>query len=145
MRLKYERAVFGRCCRYSCNQSHLLPFGLSAEPGIHNVKLFCPCCKEIYNPTAVGQRQTTKIDGAYFGSTFTQYFILTYPHLVKAPKPYVHPTIHGFRLHASSPYWKVSVADFKVALTLPSSSFWFKASDMCLECSDDEVEEFEGG
>ena len=108
MRLKYVKAVFGRCCRYTCHRSKLLPFGIDAEPNVEPVKLFCPCCKDIYNPTSAELALKCTIDGAYFGRTFTQYFVLMYPSLITNPGARFQPTIFGFKLHSSSPFWKVN-------------------------------------
>ena len=40
----------GSCPRVCCKHQHLLPIGESDNPGVSTVKLFCPCCKEIYYP-----------------------------------------------------------------------------------------------
>lgn len=43
------RAEFGKCPCYRCQNTPLLPTGLSDENNVEPLKLFCPCCKEIYN------------------------------------------------------------------------------------------------
>ena len=47
---KYRDGVYGTCPRVSCQKQHLLPIGESNIPGTMTVKVFCPCCKEIYYP-----------------------------------------------------------------------------------------------
>ena len=46
---KYSNHHFGTCSRVYCNYTPLLPVGISDSPNVDAVKLFCPCCKEIYN------------------------------------------------------------------------------------------------
>lgn len=43
------RSEFGRCPCYRCQWTPLLPTALSDKPNSDSVKLFCPCCKEVYN------------------------------------------------------------------------------------------------
>lgn len=55
---KFKSNVFGSCPRVYCNHQHLLPIGESDNPGVSKVKLFCPCCKEIYFPPPTFSRMT---------------------------------------------------------------------------------------
>ncbi|KAG5456473.1 MAG: casein kinase II, regulatory subunit [Olpidium bornovanus] len=47
---KYREGHFGYCPRVFCEQTSLLPVGLSDVHGVDHVKLFCPSCLDIYNP-----------------------------------------------------------------------------------------------
>ncbi|KAH0785514.1 Casein kinase II regulatory subunit family protein [Histomonas meleagridis] len=57
---KYQRGVYGCCPRIACNKKHLIPMGITEEPGKEKVKCWCPNCHDIYETD-------TEIDGAYFG------------------------------------------------------------------------------
>ena len=78
MKQKYDRQVFGVCPRVGCHNTPLLPMGTTFSLRRHSVKLFCPCCRDIYKapPYPV-------IDGAYFGPAFPHMFLSEY---VKADK-----------------------------------------------------------
>lgn len=94
---KYEEGIFGTCPRVLCNQTKLLPIGVSDLPNVDGVKLFCPHCEDIYNPKSA---RHASIDGAYFGTTFAHIFIQTFPHVApisKSKQKYV-PKIFGFRI-----------------------------------------------
>lgn len=65
---KYQNCIFGCCPRASCHKEFLLPIGLTDEPGVMNVKLYCPRCCDIYE-------SFYQLDGAYFGTTFPIYFV----------------------------------------------------------------------
>ncbi|XP_019424006.1 PREDICTED: putative casein kinase II subunit beta-4 isoform X2 [Lupinus angustifolius] len=93
---KYKNYDFGRCPRAYCSGQPCLPVGLSDIPGSSTVKLYCPRCEDVYNP----QSKYHNIDGAYFGTTFPNLFLMTYGHL-KLQKPtqrYV-PRVFGFKVH----------------------------------------------
>lgn len=72
MKKKYESAAFGRCPRYLCKGTHLLPVGLNFALRKHRAKLFCPQCNDVYTP------QNVSIDGAYFGAAFPHIFLCEY-------------------------------------------------------------------
>lgn len=57
---KYSRGVYGKCPRAACNDQNVIPMGLSIEPGVDTVKLWCPKCHDVYN-------SGSKLDGAFFG------------------------------------------------------------------------------
>jgi casein kinase II subunit beta len=67
MQPKYERQLFGTCPRVACNDQPLLPIGLKPTPG-DPVKLYCPCCQDIYD-------SDSQLDGAYFGPYFPHFFL----------------------------------------------------------------------
>ena len=57
---KYVNCHFGCCSRVFCNNQNLLPVGLSDKPNVDSVKLFCPCCKEVYNPPSMFSGSASK-------------------------------------------------------------------------------------
>lgn len=72
VREKYLNGVYGYCPRIVCNKQILLPMGLSDELKYSRVKVYCPKCKEIYKP----RQKCSDIDGAYFGLSFPQIFLM---------------------------------------------------------------------
>eukprot|EP01035_Chromulina_nebulosa_P019018 gene19018-24838_t len=80
---KYKTNDFGRCPRVNCRGQAVIPLGLSDNPRIYPVNMFCPCCKDIYYPKS---SKHAGIDGAYFES-------------------YV-PRIFGFKISKESDYCK---------------------------------------
>lgn len=105
MRRKYaggedsQGAEFGVCPRMNCANTPVLPVGLDDEPYLSTVKLYCPCCREVYN----SQSYHSHIDSAAFGTTFPHLFFLTYPELLptSGPGQYV-PRVFGFKVHPSA-------------------------------------------
>ncbi|KAL1354439.1 putative casein kinase II subunit beta-4 isoform X1 [Arachis duranensis] len=94
---KYKNYDFGRCPRVYCSGQPCLPVGQSDIPRSSTVKIYCPRCEDIYYPRSKYQGN---IDGAYFGTTFPNLFLMTYGHL-KPQKPsqsYV-PRVFGFKVH----------------------------------------------
>jgi hypothetical protein len=63
-----------------CEGQHVLPIGLSDTPRRSSVKLFCPRCQDIYQPRTTIH---TAIDGAFFGTSFAQVFLMHYKMEVK--------------------------------------------------------------
>ncbi len=96
MLAKYEVGTFGVCPRVLCQDTKLLPIGISDLPGMGGVKLFCPHCEDVYSPKSA---RHGNVDGAYFGTTFAHMFLQSYPELVpaKSPQKYV-PKIFGFKI-----------------------------------------------
>ncbi|XP_052170830.1 casein kinase II subunit beta-1-like [Diospyros lotus] len=94
---KYKNAEFGRCPRVYCCRQPCLPVGQSDIPRQSTVKIYCPKCEDIYSPRS---RFQNNIDGAYFGTTFSNLFLMTYGHLKppKASQGYV-PRVFGFKIH----------------------------------------------
>lgn len=77
---KYEKKAFGVCPRYRCDGMHLLPVGTVDTPGLETVRLYCPCCADVYLPTS---SRYLNIDGAFFGTTFPGMFIERYSEVDK--------------------------------------------------------------
>lgn len=101
MALKYRNNNFGLCRNYLCRGHPLLPIGLSDRLGVKPVKTFCPKCSGVFDVE-------TDIDGAYFGRTFPHFLLICRPDLVPfGPQESKHvPTVFGFRIHKSSPFYK---------------------------------------
>lgn len=47
---KFTNKEFGVCPRVYCQNQAVLPVGYDNRMGISSVKVFCPRCKDIYNP-----------------------------------------------------------------------------------------------
>ncbi|KAL6940826.1 hypothetical protein ACO0QE_004744 [Hanseniaspora vineae] len=94
---KYREGDFGKCPRVFCEGQNLLPVGLHDSYSKEYVKLYCPCCEDVYVPKST---RHSNLDGSFFGTTFPGIFLQQYPKLVPV-KPidnYV-PKINGFELH----------------------------------------------
>ena len=72
IREKYLNEVFGTCPRIVCGKQTVLPIGLSNDFKYARVKVFCPRCNEIYN----AKIKQSQMDGAYFGLSFPQEFLM---------------------------------------------------------------------
>ena len=96
IREKYLNGVYGTCPRILCDKQKVLPIGLSEDEKFSRVKVYCPLCEEVYSTKHHG----FDIDGAYFGTSFPQTFLMTYPDLnpkLKQYKGYI-PKLFGFRI-----------------------------------------------
>ena len=73
---------------------------MADTPNTQTVKLYCAKCEDIYNPKS--SRHAT-IDGAYFGTSFTNILFQVYPALIpeKSRERY-EPKVFGFRVHAAA-------------------------------------------
>ncbi|EER34222.1 casein kinase II beta subunit [Candida tropicalis MYA-3404] len=78
MASKFERNDFGSCPRYFCDGMHLIPVGSTDVPGQETVRLFCPCCNDIYIPSS---SRYLNIDGAFFGTTFPGLLVKMFPEI----------------------------------------------------------------
>lgn len=72
MREKYLNGIYGHCQRILCEKQILLPIGLSEDLKFSRVKVYCPKCEEIYKI----KKPCNDIDGAYFGTSFPQMFLM---------------------------------------------------------------------
>ena len=70
LQVKYLAETYGKCPRVSCHHAKLLPIGLSPHYGEEHVKLYCPCCKEVYDTLP----EYEKYDGAAFGPYCPSFF-----------------------------------------------------------------------
>ena len=80
---KYELSHFGHCPRVYCAGARVLPVGRTDTPGQETVKLFCPCCLDVYTPP---NSRFQAVDGAFFGTTFGCLFFMTFPELDISPQ-----------------------------------------------------------
>ncbi|KAL9004673.1 MAG: hypothetical protein Q9188_002508 [Gyalolechia gomerana] len=97
---KYKKGDFGKCPRVLCNAHPLLPTGMSDLAGCASVKLYCSKCEDLYNPKS---SRHANIDGAYFGTSFTNILFQVYPALVpEKTKERYSPKVFGFKVHASA-------------------------------------------
>lgn len=104
MHEKFQSADFGRCPRTYCQGQPVLPVGLSDLPRNYSVNVFCPRCQEIYYPRS---SKHANIDGAYFGTTFSNLFLLQYPNLIPPmPQQSYVPRVFGFRINKDSDFYK---------------------------------------
>ncbi|KAI3402373.2 CKB1 [Candida oxycetoniae] len=78
MASKFEKNDFGSCPRYFCDGMHLIPVGSTDIPGQETVRLYCPCCNDIYIPSS---SRYLNIDGAYFGTTFPGLLVKMFPEI----------------------------------------------------------------
>ena len=122
--IQYAAKEFGICPLIQCNGQPVLPVGLRDEIGVETAKVFCPKCKNVYQPPS--SRSSSRgggghhssfisggnggggggaVDGAAFGTTFPHLFLMTFNNLVPDPHPpdsaYV-PRVFGFRVHRSA-------------------------------------------
>lgn len=80
---RYQELDFGRCPRDGCGGCGVVPCGLSDSPNTQPVKLFCPRCRDLYNPR---HSKFLNVDGCGFGTTFHNLLFSTYPELVPSPE-----------------------------------------------------------
>lgn len=93
---KFLSGVYGTCPRALCDRQKVLPVGLSDTMRNSRFKSFCPRCEEVYLPKS----RQLNVDGACFGTSFPQVFLMHYPQaLILPPKIYHYePKIFGFRI-----------------------------------------------
>lgn len=107
MASKFERSEFGICPRYYCDGMHLIPVGATDIPGQETVRLYCPCCNDIYLPSS---SRYLNIDGAFFGTTFPGLLVKMFPEIENQCKIRINKVnqdnfglrLFGFRIHESS-------------------------------------------
>ncbi|ODV66722.1 hypothetical protein HYPBUDRAFT_141489 [Hyphopichia burtonii NRRL Y-1933] len=78
MASKFEKNEFGPCPRFYCDGMHLIPVGSTDIPGQETVRLYCPCCNDIYLPLS---SRYLNIDGAFFGTTFPGLLVKMFPEI----------------------------------------------------------------
>ncbi|KAI9849534.1 MAG: casein kinase 2 regulatory subunit [Sclerophora amabilis] len=97
---KYKKGDFGKCPRVMCEHHPLLPMGLSDNPNVKTVKLYCAKCEDLYNPKS---SRHAAIDGAYFGTSFHNILFQVYPALIpKKTQRRYEPRVYGFKVHAAA-------------------------------------------
>jgi len=113
MHAKYLRRDFGTCPRYYCDNYPVLPVGLCVfdlknsdfscrndSVGVAPANVYCPRCRQVFRSQACGSR----VDGAYFGTTFPHLFLMTFgfPRAIPEETTSYVPRVFGFRLHRSA-------------------------------------------
>ena len=97
---KYKNGDFGYCPRVHCNLHPFLPVGIDDLPRTNSVKLYCAKCEDFYNPKSL---RHSKIDGAYFGTSFAAMFFQKFSHIMPVHKRETYvPRVFGFRVHDHS-------------------------------------------
>ena len=97
---KYQEGAFQQCPRVYCKGTQCLPYGISEEYGEHKVKMFCPCCRDIYD---VVDPDVAQVDGSCFGPSWIHMFLQKYSNVVPKEPPRVYvPKIYGFKVCHSS-------------------------------------------
>lgn len=95
MKEKYEKGIFGKCPRYECHGTNMLPMGTTFTVRRHSTKLFCPNCYDIYRapPNII-------LDGAHFGPAFPHMFLCDFQKFDKSKdfKPFELKAF-GFKVH----------------------------------------------
>lgn len=103
MQRKYNMTEFGHCPRLVCRRQPVVPMGVSDRVHIDVLKIYCPRCRQVYEPTIAPGVQP--VDGAYFGTTFPNLFFMSFEHLIPGPIDQVRPSLQSLllRLEASAP------------------------------------------
>lgn len=107
MASKFERSEFGICPRFYCDGMHLIPVGATDIPGQETVRLYCPCCNDIYLPLS---SRYLNIDGAFFGTTFPGLLVKMFPEIENQCKLRINKVnqdnfglrLFGFKIHELS-------------------------------------------
>ncbi|ODQ65119.1 hypothetical protein NADFUDRAFT_46874 [Nadsonia fulvescens var. elongata DSM 6958] len=103
MARKYECKHFGVCPRTFCEGTSLLPTGRHDLPGYESVRLYCPCCGDLYVPP---NSRYHHIDGAFFGTSFVGLFLQMFPDVLKECEPRrgksFQLTLFGFKINEKS-------------------------------------------
>ena len=69
---KFNNKTWGVCPRVACEKFPVLPYGISSKPGVSSCLVFCPRCRDIYQPKV---QAVHSIDGCAFGPNFATLFI----------------------------------------------------------------------
>lgn len=96
MKEKFLNMEFSKCPRTYCDGCQCIPYGPSDDIGKNSLKLFCPCCHDVYH---MPDPSTSSMDGAFFGPSWVHLFIAKYKDLFPPVtlKKYT-PRIFGFKI-----------------------------------------------
>lgn len=97
MRRKYDLNLFEKCPRTLCKGVQGLPYGEHDDFGKSGMKLFCPCCRNIYRMKSSNGRV---LDGSFFGPSWIHTFLIKYSELVpESPPEEFVPRLFGYKLY----------------------------------------------
>ena len=105
MRDKFLAGDYGTCPRLNCMNQKVLPVGLYDKLGEDGVKIYCPKCKQVFNPPMT--LVSNVIDGSFIGTSFPHYLAMGYEIPIEATKAGVReevpvtdyvPKVFGFRI-----------------------------------------------
>ncbi len=83
----------------------VLPVGLSDNPRVSTVNVYCPKCQDVFVPRSM---RHAAMDGAYFGTTFAHLLLLTHPDAIPPrPEQSYTPRIYGFKIASESSYYTI--------------------------------------
>jgi casein kinase II subunit beta len=95
VKAKYEAGVYGKCPRFLCGETPLLPMGTTLALRRHSAKLFCPTCCDIYRPPP-----DITLDGAHFGPAFPHMFLFEYKQFDRSEQfKAFEMKVFGFKVH----------------------------------------------
>lgn len=93
---RISKNFYGECRRMGCEDYPLIPFGLSNNPRISSVKLYCHNCNNVFDP----ENTLSSLDGCAFGNTFPHLLTLTYRDKFCKKKYGIYvPRIFGFKIY----------------------------------------------
>lgn len=105
LELMYQKCMegqFGFCPRMLCNNTRLLPVGKYDLPGYDTLRFYCPRCDDIYIDSGI----KSKLDGAFFGTSFPGVFLKQYPGVETDSKKELAPpfklSLFGFGINEMS-------------------------------------------
>jgi casein kinase II subunit beta len=95
MKVKYDAGAYGKCPRFLCRDTNMLPMGTTLSLRRHSAKLYCPQCCDIYRPPP-----NVTLDGAHFGPAFPHMFLFEYGQFDTSNhfKPF-EMKVFGFKVH----------------------------------------------
>jgi len=97
---KYNCFDYPQCPRILCNNVKCLPFGISHEYNDYPVKMFCPCCRDIYN---MKDPFCNFVDGAFFGPSYIHPFLAKFSDQLKPMSKEIYiPRIFGIRVRKTA-------------------------------------------
>jgi casein kinase II subunit beta len=99
MKAKYEAGIYGKCPRFLCADTNLLPMGTTLALRRHSAKLYCPNCCDLYRPPPA-----VTLDGAHFGPAFPHIFLFEFAQFDKSEqfRPF-EMKVFGFKVHQAGP------------------------------------------
>lgn len=98
---KFLNRDYGVCPRVYCNNTQMLPIGLSDNVDDATVKVYCPRCNDVYEPRSSRHHV---LDGAFFGTGLPHMFFMIHPEMrPQAPTAQYDARLYGFKLYKLEP------------------------------------------